>query len=174
MNTAFKNILRTIIFVVLTVSFIAVKPQVTQAKSFPPEAKMMLTMSAYGAAGGALLGFATMAFGTEPISIARGASLGLYAGILFGTYVIASRYYRKHSYYSAPVQDVPYNEEPPLIPGGFDEGEEENPYYETPQRWNNKIKFWDEYARLIKKRKINLGQAPDIPLVSMNLLNVTF
>ncbi len=63
-----------------------------------PKLKIIGTMSAYGVVGGALLGSATMAFGASSRAIARGASLGLYAGLLFGTYVIASYEMKKRGY----------------------------------------------------------------------------
>jgi hypothetical protein len=48
--------------------------------------------AAYGALAGTLVGAATLAFSDRPgdnlNKIARGASLGLYAGILLGVYVI--------------------------------------------------------------------------------------
>jgi len=54
--------------------------------------KDFLLCSAYGTAAGALLGVASLAFTDDPGSkmnnIARGASLGLYAGIGFGLYVV--------------------------------------------------------------------------------------
>lgn len=53
--------------------------------------KEFLTTCAYGTIGGALVGAASLAFTDKPDgslnNIARGASLGLYAGILFGAYV---------------------------------------------------------------------------------------
>lgn len=53
-----------------------------------PKTKAFLVISGYGATGGALLGLASMAFGAKPRAIAQGASLGLYAGLLFAGYVL--------------------------------------------------------------------------------------
>lgn len=61
-----------------------------------PRAKAIGTMTVYGTVGGALLGTAALAFDAGPRSVARGASLGLYAGLLFGAYVVLSYAYRKH------------------------------------------------------------------------------
>lgn len=55
-----------------------------------PRVKMMLTMSGYGVVGGALLGTATLAFDGKARNIAKGASFGLYAGILLGGYILVS------------------------------------------------------------------------------------
>lgn len=60
--------------------------------------KTLAIMSGYGVVGGALLGTATMAFGTSARSIAKGASLGLYAGLIFGSYVILSYEMKKRGY----------------------------------------------------------------------------
>ena len=55
-------------------------------------------MAGYGVVGGALLGTASMAFGSSSRSIAVGASLGLYGGLLFGTYVILSYEMKKRGF----------------------------------------------------------------------------
>lgn len=81
--------------------------------------KAFLIICTYGTVGGALLGFASMAFGTNSRAIAQGASLGLYAGIAFGSYVIAS--HNKGD----DVVDPAYQQQAPP-PGfgqpGFDQG----------------------------------------------------
>ncbi len=76
---------------VLIASFIIV------SLAFPSKAKAeplkeLIMSSAYGVLAGTLVGAATLAFTERPgdnlRNIARGASLGLYAGILLGLYVI--------------------------------------------------------------------------------------
>jgi hypothetical protein len=80
-----KFLLLTIIFALF---FFLGKPKQAHAQQIPPKVQVFLTVCGYGTVGGALLGFATMAFDSSTIAIAQGASLGLYAGILFGTYVL--------------------------------------------------------------------------------------
>jgi hypothetical protein len=80
--------------------------QSSSETSMPPKVKTFLTIAAYGTAGGALLGLASLAFGTNGRAIAQGASLGLYAGILFGGYVLVSHSQRKAQYYD---NSSPYN-----------------------------------------------------------------
>lgn len=63
-----------------------------------PKLKIVGTMAGYGVVGGALLGTATMAFGANGRAIAKGASLGLYAGLIFGTYVVTSYELKKRGY----------------------------------------------------------------------------
>lgn len=92
----------------ITVVPVSARAQATSSGGLPPKAKAFLMVSAYGAAGGALLGLASMAFGTSSRAVSQGASLGLYAGILFGTYVIVSHNNRnaKPSYDNS----TPYND----------------------------------------------------------------
>lgn len=63
-----------------------------------PKLKMVATMAGYGVVGGALLGTATLAFGAGGRSIAKGASLGLYAGIIFGSYIILNYEMKKRGF----------------------------------------------------------------------------
>lgn len=82
---------------------VLIPAQKVQALEFSAEkAKALGVMAGYGAAGGALLGTASLAFGAEPRAVAVGASLGLYAGLLFGAYVILSHVYGKNSKDPAP------------------------------------------------------------------------
>ena len=62
----------------------------TSGPLLSPETKAFLIMCGYGTVGGGLLGLASLAFGGGARNIAQGASVGLYAGILFGAYVIYS------------------------------------------------------------------------------------
>lgn len=93
---------------------VAIKPAAAQ---MDPRVKALGTMALYGTVGGALLGTASLAFGTSGRSPAVGASIGLYAGILFGTYVVVSHYY-KRNYRPAPQENYypeassPYEEDP--------------------------------------------------------------
>lgn len=79
----------------LALLLITVRPMPAQA--LPQKVKAMLTCAGYGTVGGALVGTAAMAFGAKPRAVFVGASLGLYAGLLFGTYVIVSHEYAQES-----------------------------------------------------------------------------
>jgi hypothetical protein len=85
---------------------------ITIVMAFPRAAradamKEIIMSSAYGVLAGTLVGAATLAFTDRPgdnlRNIARGASLGLYAGILLGLYVI----------YAVPGNDEEEGEEGP-------------------------------------------------------------
>ena len=89
-----KFISALLIFTIVT---LATAPE---AKAeIPARAKAALTIIGYGTAGGALVGAATMAFGTSTRAVAQGASLGLYAGILFSAYVLFSHQNRNRGSY---------------------------------------------------------------------------
>ncbi len=77
----------------------------TSAFAVDPKLKILGTMSGYGIVGGALLGTASMAFGGSGRAIARGASLGLYGGLIFGTYVILSYEMKKRGFNDQPRED---------------------------------------------------------------------
>lgn len=74
-------------------------------------------MAGYGVVGGALLGTATLAFGAGGRSIAKGASLGLYAGLLFGGYIILNYEMKKRGFGEEQKEDYypdsssPYEDE---------------------------------------------------------------
>jgi hypothetical protein len=79
------------------------------------------TVALYGAGAGALIGLATLAFGKKPRAVAQGASLGLYAGILFGSYIVVTHHMKK-------TQGTT-----PVFPASpYEEGDEESRYDEYP------------------------------------------
>jgi hypothetical protein len=86
------------LLLVVLISSGLVAPPSARAE-LPPKARAFLTVTGYGTAGGALLGAASMAFGTSSRAVAQGASLGLYAGILFGTYVLVSHHNKRYGSY---------------------------------------------------------------------------
>lgn len=98
-----RKLICTFLALIFTTSVVI--PSTAKAE-IPAKAKAFMMVSAYGAAGGALLGAASMAFGGKPRAIAQGASLGLYAGILFGTYVLVSHHNRRYGGYDD--YDSPY------------------------------------------------------------------
>lgn len=82
--------MRKFISAVLVITFISLVPMQSAKAEIPARAKAAMTIIGYGTAGGALVGAATMAFGTSTRAVAQGASLGLYAGIIFSAYVLFS------------------------------------------------------------------------------------
>ncbi len=137
-----------------------------------PKAKAFLTVSAYGSAGGALLGVASMAFGTNSRAIAQGASLGLYAGILFGTYVIVSHHQRNNrgSYESTTPYDRnegydgDYGEEPSSDSAG-------GGFFDSSYR---AIKLQTTLAQADEYRGFETKKGGQLPPLSMNFLSINF
>ena len=87
----------------------------------PVKARAFLTIVGYGTAGGAILGAASMAFGTTSRAVAQGASLGLYAGIIFGTYVLISHHNRRTGNYDD--NSSPYQESTDIYSDEYQDGE---------------------------------------------------
>ena len=160
-------------FVSLTIIFVFFSSSFEASASSQAKAKAMISMAAYGTAGGALLGFASMAFGTKPINIARGASLGLYAGILFGAYVVLSYTYKNSSFFNQgdySGEASPYQEDDGEgAYGAPDGGATVNP--DRPQLWvpENEIRsdFFSNRAYKNKKRHTNAE-------FSMNVMSFEF
>lgn len=116
--------------------------------------KVVGTMSAYGVVGGALLGTASMAFGSDSRSIAKGASLGLYAGLIFGSYVILSYEMKKHGYGESREDFYP----------------DSKSQYEDGQSYN-RLQDLENYNLVSFKNKKELQE---LPLFSVNLLKLDF
>ena len=66
-----------------------------EVKAQNAKARALGSMALYGTIGGSLLGTATLAFGNSARAIAQGASLGLYAGLIFGSYVVLSHGFQR-------------------------------------------------------------------------------
>tara|TARA_B100000925_G_scaffold291317_1_gene278939 strand:- start:3361 stop:3777 length:417 start_codon:yes stop_codon:yes gene_type:complete len=75
-----------ILFIMLS----TLRPLDAKAFELDPRVKTFLIMNAYGAVGGLLLGTATLAFDAPGRAPFIGASLGLYAGLIFGSYVVVT------------------------------------------------------------------------------------
>ncbi len=115
----------------LVVFFVLLQPARAE---IPPKAKAMLTVAGYGAGGGALLGVASMAFGTSSRAIAQGASLGLYAGLLFGAYILVTHENKGPGY---DDRDSPYRDDEGSDYDGGGEQQESRNY--IPSSSNDRI-----------------------------------
>ena len=113
------------------------------------KARALGSMALYGTIGGALLGTATLAFGSSARSIAQGASLGLYAGLIFGSYVVLS-----HSF------QAEYDDEYGLL------------YSHPSKRYaNNRLLLHEEaksYAYSLRKEGKARGWNFFVPILAMN------
>jgi hypothetical protein len=129
--------------------------------------KTVGVMAGYGAASGALLGIATLAFDGQAKNIFKGASLGLYAGILFGSYIVIAHHMRKNY---KPSTDTNYYEEESPYDGAGD-APAASPYEDgaAPQLFDEKILLDISRNNLAKlnpptKNEVVLG----IPLLALS------
>lgn len=167
-----------ILGLLISASFYSPKVQAIDTK-----VKAILTMAAYGTVGGALLGTASLAFDTKGRSPFIGASLGLYAGLIFGSYVVVSHRLKKYrdenpqpqqNYY--PDSNSPYEAG---SDGGFGSwfggGEEE--VVEDPQYWNPTLNLENLGPTLDSHSRIN-GWGRSVnrhrPVFYLNLMNYQF
>jgi hypothetical protein len=87
----------------------------------PVKARAFLTIVGYGAGSGALIGLASMAFGYSTRAVAQGASLGLYGGIIFGSYILFSHHQKRVGSYDD--SDSPYQESSDIYGDEYGDGE---------------------------------------------------
>ncbi len=172
--TIFRNT-----FFALVLAILSVAPY-RPAQAMDPKVKAVATMAAYGTVSGALLGAASLAFGTKGRSVAIGASVGLYAGLLFGTYVIVTHQMKQKGYFENPqTTPNPDNYYPgadqvtPYQPG-FD-GSGGGGLFDGFFMRNLSLKQMEEqswYQRQELDRMIS--KRPDRPLLSFDLLRFQF
>jgi hypothetical protein len=155
--------LLSLFLVVFTVTFLA--PQTARAE-IPVKAKAFLTIVGYGTAGGAILGAASMAFGTSTRAVAQGASLGLYAGILFGTYVLVSHAQGRPGYYSD--DSSPYRESNDIY------GDEYNSEEGGGEGDENARQGFFNRIQAINQKFTPKTKGGNIPPFTINLLHLEF
>ncbi|HLT23155.1 MAG TPA: hypothetical protein VKZ84_06920 [Bacteriovoracaceae bacterium] len=161
-----KNILSLIIAVSLSITLIL--PNRAQAAEIPAKAKAFLTIAGYGTAGGALLGAASMAFGTSTRAIAQGASLGLYAGLIFGTYVLVS-HHQKTRYARYDDEYSPYRRSREL----YNDSEYDSSYGGGDSSSSGRGGFFDRHQEI--QTKFNYKQkGGSVPPIYVNFLNYNF
>lgn len=152
------------VFLVVLMSSSLVGAQQARAE-IPVKAKAFLTIAGYGAGAGALLGAASMAFGNSSRSIAQGASLGLYAGILFGTYILVSHHQKRYGSYddnSSPYRDSSdiYGDDYQNSEGGSNTEED------------GRSGFFDRFQTM--QQKFTQKKGGNIPPITLNLLQYNF
>jgi hypothetical protein len=153
---------RSFIFSLLIVCFMTIGFAKPAHAQMDPKLKAFLITSGYGIAGGALLGVASVALGAKARAIAQGASLGLYAGMIFGGYIVLSHNYRmsqpEGSYQDATTpydegSSSPYGSDPygaPAGGGGYRYQPMENlQQFKTKRGRANDVPF---YMNLVKLR----------------------
>ncbi len=132
-------------------------------------------MAGYGAGGGALLGLASMAFGSKPITIAQGASLGLYAGLIFGSYIVFthnSANYQNQNNAPYPTGVGPYQEggDAEESDGQGDDGAPSSKNsHEVEQEWSVEVAKLSTTLKSLAKQN-----DPKDRLISVNFFHYEF
>lgn len=161
------------VLLVVMFSLAVLKPQDARAE-MPVKAKAFLTIVGYGTAGGAILGAASMAFGTSSRAIAQGASLGLYAGILFGTYVLVSHHNKRYGSYDD--NSSPYSESTDIYGDEYQENDGGAAEDDSRTRGG----FFDRFEPLQEKfqaEAFSLGdkkRGSTLPPLYMNIIQYNF
>lgn len=160
-------------FLVVMFTLAIVNPQKARAE-IPVKAKAFLTIAGYGTAGGAILGAASMAFGTSSRAIAQGASLGLYAGILFGTYILVSHHNKRYGNYED--SSSPYGESSDIYGDEYQDNEGGGADGADPAKGG----FFDRFQTMQEKfhgQAFSLGdkkRGSQLPPLHINLLQYNF
>ncbi len=152
-----------------------------KAHALDPKVKAFAIITTYGTVGGALLGFASLAFQDNSRVVAQGASLGLYAGIAFGAYVITShRNSRNQPYqdsYQPPARD---DNPPPGYDSGFGDDGGGGGFGAPVPREEDRGGFFGSGQRTLEVRQDNYrnfkykkGRGNSLPFY-MNLMSLTF
>jgi hypothetical protein len=161
------------LFLALFITLAVIKPQSAQAE-IPVKAKAVLTMAGYGVASGALLGFASMAFGNSSRAVAQGASIGLYAGLLFGAYILVSHHQKQFGSYddnSSPYQestDVYGDEYNSEEGGGTDDRSKRGGFFDRFQLMQEHMQNQSFTFDSVKNKSGN------IPPIQMNVFQYNF
>ncbi|MBI2519126.1 MAG: hypothetical protein HYV97_01855 [Bdellovibrio sp.] len=172
-----SNIKSAIILLILGVMLVLPPLEVQaqeQGGGLDPRMKALGMMAVYGTAGGFLLGTAALAFDAPGRSPFIGASLGLYAGILFGTYVVVTYAVKKHKLENpGDPEDENYYPETPESPyeGPFQSQSLKMPPVRSLQFPSTfveegRIQSWNERTAL----KSDVAA----PSFFINVLNITF
>jgi hypothetical protein len=168
-SLSMKKTLSSLLFVIFTFSLLM--PRHAQAQ-IPAKPKAFLTIVGYGTAGGAILGAASMAFGTSSRAIAQGASLGLYAGILFGTYVLVSHHQKRTGSYDD--NSSPYQESNDIYGDDY-----QNDDGGSSDSGNKKSGFFDRYENPFDRNKtlsysLNNKKGGGLPPLYLNIIQYNF
>ena len=141
-------------------------------QSYALDAKVnaVLLMAGYGTVGGALLGTASLAFGSEGRTVAKGASIGLYCGLLFGGYIVLSHKMRQNRLNNPdprPETDETYDDEASGIFGLKNRV--------NPRQIIQDFKELQIQSDSIKMTSLEVGKDRNsIPPLSVNFFNITF
>jgi hypothetical protein len=141
-----------------------------QSHALDAKVSAVLLMAGYGTVGGALLGTASLAFGAEGRTVAKGASIGLYCGLLFGGYIVMSHQMRQNRLNNPepePETDDTYDDEAEGI-FGYRKGSH-------PRQILQDFRELQVQSDQIKMTSLQIGKDRNsVPPLFINILNYTF
>lgn len=144
-----------------------------QEQGMDPRIKALAMMAMYGTVGGALLGTASLAFDGEGRNIAKGASLGLYTGLLFGGYVVISHAVRKHKMMNPKPSENYYPDTTSPYENDYNGGGAYAP--EQPQLHISKSIQWEELSPLKQDSLLKYGKSSKfVPTYYFPIINLSF
>ncbi len=168
----------TLIILTLALTFLAT-PQ--KANAMDARAKALGSMALYGTVGGALLGAASLAFGTNGRAVSQGASLGLYGGIIFGSYVVISHSMKRNRYNAPITPPVDNNYYPETGNTPYNGSGSSNGAGSDSDSWNfyNRMNTMKEHSLdfgldMRSVERLQKKKGPESPIFFMNLVNYQF
>jgi hypothetical protein len=161
-----KRILSATLVVLFCLTLL--KPQKAQA-AMPAKARAFVTVVGYGTASGALLGAASMAFGQSTRAIAQGASIGLYAGILFGAYILVAHHQKRYGNYDD--DSSPYKDSNDVYGDGYQDDEGGSSDEETEE--DSGGSFFNR-MNVIEQKFGNNRKGGGLPPLKINLVSIEF
>lgn len=141
-----------------------------QSHALDAKVSAVLLMAGYGTVGGALLGTASLAFGSEGRTVAKGASIGLYCGLIFGGYIVLSHQMRQNRMNNPepqPETDETYDDEAEGIFGYRNRAH--------PRQILQDFRELQIQSDSIKMTSLQIGKDRNsVPPLSFNFVNITF
>ena len=115
----------------------------SQAQVVDPRIKVISVITVYSIIGGTLLGLAAINFGAKKRSPFIGASLGLYSGVLFGSYLVIGHMYNTYKRDNQVPDDNNYYDTNSLYEDTGSGGSNMSDIYEYQRSLNSHSKiFW--------------------------------
>ncbi len=165
-----KN-LKVLIFIMAFISLTSYSPKVLAIDS---KVKAVLTMAVYGTVGGGLLGAASLAFDTGGRSPFIGMSVGLYIGLIFGSFIVVSHKMKAYNAENPTPKDNYYPDSDGQSPY---EGDSGGSWFGSDEElWNASLTL-DDLSVATGHKKIMQWKSKlkrSSPVFYMNLLNYQF
>ena len=127
------------IFTALFLTVILCSTSANSRTQFDPRIKVISVVTVYSIVGGTLLGLAAINFGASRRAPFIGASLGLYGGLVFGSYLVIGHMYKRYKRSNQVPDDNYYYDTNSIyedVGGGGGGGADVGDIYEYRRRLN--------------------------------------